>query len=377
MFANATFIFFLLCIAIQLWFVLYFFKNVFSKPRNNIDYTPIQPVSVIICGKNEGTNLRANLPAILAQRYTNSAGNKLFEVIVVDDGSDDDTQSVLERLAREYDNLVIITIDKNAPKIYPGKKNALNKAVAAAKNDILLMTDADCRPSSAYWLHYMVRPFHRGTGKEIVAGYGQYETAGGLLNSFVRWETVHTFLQLSTYARSGMPYMAVGRNMACTKEVFLSAQSTAEWSKLPSGDDDLLVRAAGGKNNVSVVYMPEAFTVSAAKDSWSSWALQKQRHMSTGKYYRFLIQVLLAKYGFSHAFMWLSFVVLLFTPLWGEALCVMLLRSVIYWSVWQRMACRLGEKKLIRYFPLFDIGWMIYNFAFSPYIIWKNKQQWR
>ena len=89
-----------------------------------------------------------------------------------------------------------------------------------------------------------------------------------------------------------------------------------------------------------------------------------------------MIKLFLAKYGFSHAFTWLAFFVLLFTPLWGEALAVMMLRSVIYWLEWQRSACILNEKKLIRYFPLFDLGWLVYNFAFLPYITWKNKQQW-
>src|SRR5690606_34741868 len=100
-----------------------------------------------------------------------------------------------------------------------------------------------------------------------------------LLNSFVRWETVHTFLQYSSYAKAGRPYMAVGRNLACTRTAFLKAQASPEWSKLPSGDDDLLVRAAGGRSNVAVMASRGAFTITQAKQEWAAWARQKQRHL--------------------------------------------------------------------------------------------------
>lgn len=376
MYIDAVFFSFLLCIIIQLGFVLYFFIKVFSLSRKHDAYTPLQRVSIIICAKNEAVNLRANLPAIFAQRYTNDAGNSLFEVIVVNDCSKDETSDVLTEFEMRYSNLTVVTVDKDEPKKYPGKKNALSKGVSAARNDILLMTDADCMPASDKWLKDMVRPFHRKKGKDIVAGYGKYVTEEGVLNSFIRWETVHSFLQMSTYAKAGKPYMAVGRNLACRRSVFLRAQDSDIWSKLPSGDDDLLIAIAGKKKNVSIVIKPTSFTVSSARQDWKSWFSQKQRHLSTGKYYRLAIKALLAKYGISHAIVWSTFIFLLFTQYWGEALGIMLMRSLIYWTVWIRMSCQLGEKKLIRFFPLFDFGWMIYNFVFSPYIFWKNKQQW-
>lgn len=365
---------FLLCIVIQLGFVLFYFIRFFSITKKPEVYTPSLPVSVIICAKNEASALQENLPVVLAQRYTNDGGNTLFEVIVVDDASDDETTKVLDELKHTFSNLKIVKVEHNDERLYPGKKHALSKGVAAAQYDILLMTDADCQPSTGAWLARMARPFHKG--RKIVAGYGKYNIEEGLLNSFIRWETVHSFLQLSTYAKAGRPYMAVGRNMACTKEIFLKAQESAPWGKLPSGDDDLLINAAGGKHKLSIVPDFKAFTFTNAKPTWTEWLKQKQRHVSTGKYYRFATKVILSCYGFTHAIAWVTFVPLLFTPLWGEALAIMLMRCLVYWAIWQRAACILQEKKLIRYFPLFDIGWMVYNFVLSPYILWKNKQQW-
>ena len=60
---------------------------------------------------------------------------------------------------------------------------------------------------------------------------------GGRLNWFIRYETLHTFLQYYSFWKAGIPYMAVGRNLAASKAIFLRAQDHPAWSKLPSGDD--------------------------------------------------------------------------------------------------------------------------------------------
>lgn len=374
MFAEGIFIILLLTVVIQTGYVLYFFGHVFSLPLRAVKYKPEKPVSVIICAKNEADNLRKNLSQILSQRYINKAGNAIYEVVVVDDASDDDTPHILASFQQIYKHLKVVTISADEQRTLPGKKFALSKAVAEASYDIMLMTDADCEPASNRWLQSMARPFHEG--KELVVGYGKYRTQSVLLNAFTRWETLHTFLQFTSYAIAGNPYMGVGRNIACTKACFLKAQSSPHWAKLPSGDDDLLVSATARRENIAVVATSASFTTSDARDNTAEWVAQKRRHLSTGKYYKFATKALLGTYGTTHALVWISFIVLLFTPMWQTALMVMALRCIIYWLIWWYAACILNEKKLIRFFPLFDFGWMIYNFVFSPYILWKNKQQW-
>ena len=334
-----------------------------------------RPVSIIICAKNEADNLKKNLPSILSQRYTNEAGLPLYEVIVVNDASDDNTVQVLMELEQRYDHLWDISIAKNAERDLPGKKYALSKGLAIAQNNWVVLTDADCEPSGDNWLEAMVAPL--AAGKEIVGGYGGYTKAGGLLNAFVRWETLHTFIQYSTYAMAGKPYMAVGRNMACTKETLLKAQQSPVWAALPSGDDDLLVSIAGNAKNTAIVCDEQAFTYTAAKASWGDWVRQKQRHLSTGKYYKREIKLLLGAYGIAHAGLWLSFFVLLSSSYSLLAIKVMALRCILYWGIWAGAAVKLREKKLIYLFPFFDIAWMVYNFVFFPYITWKDKRNWK
>jgi hypothetical protein len=128
---------------------------------------------------------------------------------------------------------------------------------------------------------------------------------------------------------------------------------------------------------MSIVCDEHAFTISPAKNTWAEWVKQKQRHLSTGKYYKKSIQLLLACYAGTHALIWLLFLMSLFTSFYQTALVVMLCRCFIYWLIWDYIAKRLGEKDLVIWFPVMDFAWLLYNFAFSPYIFLKNKTQWK
>jgi glycosyltransferase involved in cell wall biosynthesis len=367
---------FVIALGVQCGYALYFFVLIWMLPKGDILPATERPgVSVIICARNEAANLGKNLPVILSQQYHDAVGKPMYEVIVVNDASDDDTAKVLQELEMKYDNLWDVPVPHDAPRDMPGKKYALGKGVAHAANKWLVLIDADCVPASDTWLQRMVAPLAQG--KKIVAGYGGYCSNTGLLNAFVRWETLHSFLQYSTYTMAGLPYMAVGRNMACTKETLQQAQQDELWSALPSGDDDLLVRIMGTKDNVAIVAAPEAFTCSEAKTTWREWIVQKQRHLSTGKYYKTDVKMLLGGYGVSHAVVWLAFIALLFCCSCKTVILLMAVRCLIYWTLWAVTAGKVGEKKLIFLFPAFDIGWLVYNFAFLPYITWKNKQHWK
>ena len=338
-----------------------------------------QPVSIIICAKNEAANLKENLPSILSQRYSNGSDSggdgALYEVIVVNDASDDNTARVLMEMEQWYGNLWDVVILPDAKRALQGKKHALSKGVEAASYDWLVFIDADCVPASHDWLEKMVAPLAKG--KQIVAGYGGYHPDNGLLNAFIQWETMHAFLQYSTYALAGLPYMAVGRNMACTRQAFLQATNAPIWNALPSGDDDLLVSIVGNKENTAIVSDPDAFTRTMAKATWTEWRKQKQRHLSTGKYYKPAIKLLLGLFGASHAGLWLCFFALLFFPHPLTAIIIMCVRCFIYWTIWAATASRLGSKNIIYFLPFFDIGWMVYNFAFFPYITHKDEKNWK
>lgn len=157
---------FLLSFVVQAFYYLYYYAGVIyynrKLHRGDVKHRIKQPpVSVIICSKNEAENLEALLPTVLEQRYPE------FQVVVVNDGSTDESTEVLDRYAKKYPNLYHTFLPIGA-KYMSRKKMCITVAVKAAKYDHLLLIDADCRPDSDQWISEMVRNFTEK--KELVIG---------------------------------------------------------------------------------------------------------------------------------------------------------------------------------------------------------------
>lgn len=365
------FVFYIFCVCTGIQALFSLWELWLSAPTNaSVNEPPLtqQPLSILVCARNEADRLQKGLPLLLSQELSD------FEVILVNDCSTDDTQAIAEAAAAKYPNLRIIRLLPEEKRQYPGKKHALSIAASAAQHDNLLLCDADCHPSSLKWARIMTGPLQEG--KEIVAGYGAYERRPGLLNAFIRWETLHTFLLFSSFGRSSIPYMAVGRNMACRKELLLSAQAHPLWQSMPSGDDDLLIRLKATPRNYTTIADPAAFTYSDAPSTVKDWITQKQRHVSTGKLYRLPVQLLLGAYASTHALMWICFILLSCSGKSYLVLSPMILRCLLTWSVWGLAANKMRERKLRYFFPFTDFCWVLYHTLMSPYIFFKNKQKW-
>ncbi len=157
--------------AIQLFYYLFFYSALSRKKQPARKQSPVQPVSIIICARNESENLKAFLPAVLEQDYPD------YEVIVVNDCSEDNSYLILGNFLLQYPHLRISTVNKD-PKFTHNKKFAQFIGIKAAKNEILLFTDADCRPESDQWLRNMTSHFDAKT--DFVLGYGGYMSKKGL-----------------------------------------------------------------------------------------------------------------------------------------------------------------------------------------------------
>ncbi len=198
-FASAT---------IQLFYYLYFYTAIhFYKPDGNT--ATRQPVSIIVCARNEGENLGKFLPSLLEQDYPD------YEVIVVNDCSEDNSYLILGNYLLQYPHLRVSTVNKD-PKFTHNKKFAQFIGIKAAKNDILLFTDADCQPESDQWLGNMTSHFHEKT--DFVLGYGGYMNKKGLLNKYIRYDCLSIAMQ---YLGSGHPWHPIygSREKPCLQTV--------------------------------------------------------------------------------------------------------------------------------------------------------------
>ena len=265
---TLVFLAFCLITLIQVFYYLFFFSRLaFYTPRPK-QITQTHPVSVIICSRDEAGNLVKNLPGALIQQYRTT-----HEVIVVNDNSLDESKYILEEYQRTYKQLHLVELTQEA-KFIPGKKFPLSIGIKTAKHEIVLLTDADCVPASEFWIEKMQEGFNDGT--EIVLGYGALHKKKGFFNKLVRWETFHTALQYLSYARAGLTYMGVGRNLSYKKSVFFRHKGFSAHNHLPGGDDDLFINKAATKNNTAIVVDKDAFTLSEPARTWEAMDKAKE-----------------------------------------------------------------------------------------------------
>jgi glycosyltransferase involved in cell wall biosynthesis len=365
---QIIFIVFCVVAAVQIFYYLFFFRRLafYEPPLKTANIS--QPVSVIICARDEADNLAKNLPGILVQDYKTT-----HEIIVVNDNSTDETKYVIDEYKKSFKNLVNIELTQEA-KLIMGKKFPLSMGIKSAKYETLILTDADCVPASEFWVDHVQQAYHENT--EVVLGYGAYHKKQGLLNKLIRFETFHSALQYFSYALAGIPYMGVGRNLSYKREVFMRNKGFSSMNMIPSGDDDLFINKVANKHNTAIMIDPASHTLSEAKKTWNDWMRQKYRHYTTSKYYKPIHKFLLGLYSLSLLLFYPLFAASVVMHTWWLALSVLGLRLLIQAIILYKTMKKLNEKDLWPFFILFDI-WMFFYFLITVPALWKKpKQTW-
>lgn len=362
----------------ELYFYLRYINGVLrlrtGVKKNKVFFLPEQPpVSVIICAKDEADNLRKFLPLVLQQDYPD------FEVIVINDGSTDETEILLRDLLAEYKNLRTTFVPVGTSNLST-KKLGLTLGIKAAKNELLLFTDADCMPGDKMWIARMVRNFTPET--EFVLGYGAYFPKQGFLNRLITYDTLFSGLQYLGMAIAHKPYMGVGRNLAYRKGTFFAQKGFAGSLHLSSGDDDLMVNRAATAQNTRVEVAPDSVTWSEPNISFREWLYQKQRHLSVSPYYRSSSKMRLLIEPLMRGIFYASLIVSLIV---GNVLVIIvsllffLTRFIVQAAVINNSARHFGDRKhffLILpfdiYLPLLSLYLMMFSHATG-----RQKMYWK
>jgi len=361
MFVLLAFVVFLV---VQLYFYVFVFgnytgsesspllipKSLNSPTVSGTDHV-LGGVSVVVCAFNEADNLLANLKSLAEQRYPD------YEIILVDDGSTDETPRIIREFQDEFNSEKRpVRVLRIPPSESKGKKYALSRGIEMARRENILLTDADCSPSSTHWISKMASGLEGDS--EIVLGYGAYrKIPGSLLNKLIRYETLMTALQYFSYALQGQAYMGVGRNLAYKKLLFEDAGGFKTHLDVRSGDDDLFVNEVATSKNTVICDHPDAFTISEPKGELSSWLRQKRRHITTSKHYKTRQKLKLGVFYLSQIGFYSGAIVLL-TLNTAPMLVIglVLLRFLVFYSTMNRTAKKLNEKDLVTLAPLYEIS---------------------
>ncbi len=386
----------LLTMMIQLGFILFVYSRTAYRPLGSsagswparLALGPDAPgVTVIVCAHNECDNLAELLPLLDAQEYP------VFDVLVIDDRSGDGTEQLLRELLPTLPHCRSIRIDQS-PAHTTAKKYALTIALKKAVYDLVLLTDADCRPAGPHWVAGMVATLAQHD-KGIVLGVSPYEYRPGFLNRIIRYETLFTAVQYLSMALIRQPYMGVGRNLMYRKAIFFDNKGFYTHLNVVGGDDDLFMNEVTTPRNTAISLDPATFVFSKPKETWADWRIQKRRHINVGKFYKPAHKRRLALLMGSHVLSWLlalpvlAYVIVSFVqghieklwePLLLVATAVFVWRLLAFWIVVSRISTRLGKPVKIWATPGLDLGMAIYYGIMGGQTLFQRRQrqlQWR
>jgi glycosyltransferase involved in cell wall biosynthesis len=352
---------------------LYFYFTYYNKPYSYIKKkgteepsaspTPFQPkVSIIISSENEVDELARNLPAILEQDYPD------FEVIVVNNGSTDESDVLLQGLKQRYPHLYNTFLPYSNDKAFGRRKLALTLGIKAANGDVLIFTEPYSRPLSNHWISSLIS--RMSDTKDVVLGYSFFKKTNQFFNSVARFDNHYLSMQYLSMALMNKPYTGVYRNVAFKKQLFFNNKGFSSFLNLENGED-VFINQIVNKNNTTVALSEDSF-VETTLGSFGLWKQIKKSYSLAKRYYKNAPSGLFGFEVFSrYIFYLLTMGLIVYAcinthwTLLAIAVLLFLLRLITQFSVINKSANYFKSGKFYSILPLLDLLQSIYNFRFK------------
>ncbi|WP_295127250.1 glycosyltransferase [uncultured Chitinophaga sp.] len=285
-------------------------------------------VSVIIPARDEAANLPALLLALQQQTYP----AHLFEVIVIDDFSEDATADVVRNFPASNVKLLQLSahLDKTQ-RLNSYKKKAIELAIEQASGDLILTTDADC-VMGAKWIQTFVSCYETSYPKFIAAPVSFYKED----NFFKHFQsldfmTMQGITGAMAYLKSGT--MCNGANLAYEKKAFYEVGGFIGIDMIASGDDMLLMYKIYHAYPDGVVYIKseEAIVRTLPVDDFPSFMNQRIRWSSKADKYedKRITRVLALVYFWNVALLVLAVAAFFVPGLWWWLLWLMIYKICV------------------------------------------------
>lgn len=265
---------------VYLLLIMYMRQGWFKIPvfRRN-ETAVVKSVSVLIAARNEEENIARTLDCIIAQDFP----KELLEIIVVDDHSTDATAAIVATYADR--GVTLIQLNEGS-QLNSYKKLAISRAIAQAKGEIIVTTDADCRMGRS-WLKTIMQYFQEADPYLVSSPVVYTEEK----SSFERLQTLE-FLYLIGLGAAGIgngnPTTCNGANLAYRKDVFWEMGGFKGIDNLASGDDELFLHKVAEKHadRIGFCKSEEAIVFTDAKPDLKSFISQRKRWASKSTKYK-------------------------------------------------------------------------------------------
>lgn len=286
MFLNSTSLISIISIISLLLTLLYAFLLLFLRSGwlklpdfKKTEITPKTQVSILIAARNEADKIHHTIDDILAQNYP----KHLFELIIVDDHSTDDTAKIINSYSLRGVKLIVLN---ESETLNSYKKKAISKAINLASGELIITTDADCRMGEN-WLSTIVNYFEENDFNLISSPVIFFEEK----SLFERLQTLE-FLFLIGFGAAGignkMPSTCNGANLAYKKSVFFNLDGFKGIDDLASGDDELFLHkvAHAYPDSIGFCKCTDAVVYTHAKPTLKEFIQQRKRWASKSVKYK-------------------------------------------------------------------------------------------
>jgi cellulose synthase/poly-beta-1,6-N-acetylglucosamine synthase-like glycosyltransferase len=254
------------------WFSIRTWKRSGGKPTTK--------VSVIVPARNESENITSCLESIIAQTFPVS----LYEIIIVDDSSDDNTVEVVKAFINKssLNNIRLIELsDKNIH----GKKQVISEAISVSNGDLIITTDADCSVSEN-WISSIVEYYERYK-PAMIAGPVCFTEGRNLFQQMQGLEFLSLISSGAAAMQLRMPIMCNGANLAYEKKAFIEAGEYDANNKYTCGDDIFLMLALKktAKRKIAFIKCRDAIVHTPAQLTMKDFTNQRRRWASKSRGY--------------------------------------------------------------------------------------------
>ncbi|MBK7229341.1 MAG: glycosyltransferase [Ignavibacteriales bacterium] len=250
-----------------------------SKLTNKVsEKIPEEIVSIIVPFRNEEKNILNTYTNLTSQNYP----QEKFEIILVNDSSDDNSLQLLENLPKK-ENVFIYSV----PKDYSAnahKKRAIRFGIEKSKGEIIVTTDADCNHKKD-WLKNLLKFMDKETG--LISGPVEFISNEKLFSKMQRLEFAGLVITGAGLIGSGNPIICNAANIAYRKKVFDEVGGFTYQMNLSSGDDELLMQKIHRDSGYQIKFALDknAIVSTEANPTLNDFYHQRKRWASKGLFY--------------------------------------------------------------------------------------------
>lgn len=301
-------------------------------------------VSVLIAARNE----EKNIENLLQSLYNQTFPKELFEVIIVDDHSEDDTKIVIENFVKENKDINIKLLEANNT----GKKYAISQALHKAENELIIVTDADCTLNYT-WIENIVAFYQNKRCKMILAPV-LLSPAETFFEKIQVLEHLSLMGSTAGSAAIGFPVMCNGANMAYEREAALEVEKERKDFNIASGDDMFLLEQfvkKYGHNNIKFLLSKSAIVKTKTCKTVSEFFRQRRRWVSKTKSYTSwkIIATALVVFLFNFSIISLLLSAFFIPALWSLYFLLTLLKFFIDFPLLKNITSFMDQRNLLKW----------------------------